>query len=78
VVATGALRGLGDTQSAMKAHFFGYWMVGLPMGYLLCFQAGWGVPGIWVGLTVALIIIGVLLVWVWRRRIGRLTSRLTS
>lgn len=74
VVATGALRGIGDTQSAMKAHFFGYWIVGLPMGYLLCFQAGWGVPGIWVGLTAALIIIGVLLVWVWRQGIGRLTA----
>lgn len=75
IVATGALRGLGDTQSPMKAHFFGYWVVGMPVGYLLCFPGKWGVPGIWVGLTVALIIIGVLLLWVWRRRIALVTFK---
>lgn len=70
VIATGALRGLGDTQSPMNAHLFGYWAVGMPLGYALCFYSGWGVPGIWVGLTAALIVIGVVLLWVWRRRIG--------
>ena len=37
VVATGALRGLGDTRSPMLAHLIGYWVVGLPVVYLLCF-----------------------------------------
>jgi MATE family multidrug resistance protein len=69
VIATGALRGLGDTKSAMKAHFFGYWIIGMPLGYALCFPGHWGVPGIWVGLTAALILIGVILLGVWRRRV---------
>ncbi len=70
IVATGALRGLGDTRSPMMAHLLGYWAVGVPAGYILCFQRGWGAPGIWVGLTVALILIGVALVAVWWREIS--------
>jgi MATE family multidrug resistance protein len=65
---TGALRGLGDTRSPMLAHLAGYWMVGLPVTYVLCFPLGWGVRGIWVGLTTAIMIIGAALVLVWARR----------
>ncbi len=69
VVATGALRGLGDTRSPMIAHFFGYWVVGMPIVYVLCFPFGWGAAGIWVGLSSALILIGAILVVVWRARL---------
>ena len=68
VVATGALRGLGDTRTPLMAHFAGYWIIGLPVAYGLCFPAGWGAPGIWLGLSAALIAIGVMLVTVWRWR----------
>jgi MATE family multidrug resistance protein len=68
VVTTGALRGLGDTRTPMLAHFGGYWVIGLPISYVLGFPMGWGARGIWMGLTVALIIIGSSLVLVWRAR----------
>jgi len=67
-VATGALRGLGDTRTPLMAHFAGYWLIGLPVAYWLCFPAGWGAPGIWVGLSAALIAIGLMLLAVWRWR----------
>ena len=67
-VATGALRGLGDTRSPMLAHFAGYWMIGLPVVYVLGFARGWGVTGIWVGLTAAIVMIGMVLIIVWWRR----------
>jgi MATE family multidrug resistance protein len=67
VVAGGSLRGLGDTRSAMFAHLIGYWAVGLPVSYVLCFALGWGAPGIWVGLTAALVLIGAALALCWRR-----------
>jgi MATE family multidrug resistance protein len=73
-VATGALRGLGDTRSPMLAHLAGYWLIGLPISYVLCFRLRWGVPGIWVGLTTALILIGVALVWVWKERVRWLAA----
>jgi MATE family multidrug resistance protein len=69
VVATGALRGLGDTRTPALAHFAGYWIVGMPVAWFLCFTYGWGVTGIWAGLTSALILIGVLLLVAWHREI---------
>jgi MATE family multidrug resistance protein len=68
VVAGGALRGLGDTRSPMLAHLAGYWIIGLPVTYILCFTFGWGVSGIWVGLTSAIILIGASLVIVWAKK----------
>jgi multidrug resistance protein, MATE family len=67
VVATGALRGIGDTRTPALAHLFGYWLIGMPIAYALCYVSGWGVAGIWTGLTTALILIGVILVTAWRR-----------
>jgi MATE family multidrug resistance protein len=72
-VATGALRGLGDTRTPMLAHFGGYWLVGLPLAYVLCFSFRWGASGLWVGLLAALVLIGTALLAVWRRRIRGLT-----
>jgi MATE family multidrug resistance protein len=67
-VSTGALRGLGDTRTPMLAHLAGYWAVGLPVAYLLCFRYRWGAAGIWAGLSAALILIGSILVAAWRWR----------
>lgn len=69
-VTTGALRGLGDTRTPMLAHFCGYWLVGLPLAYMLGFSFRWGVSGLWVGLLAALILIGTALLGIWRRRIS--------
>jgi MATE family multidrug resistance protein len=70
VVATGALRGLGDTRSPMLAHLVGYWVIGMPLVYLLGFALGWGARGIWLGLSASLILIGSALVLVWHRRLA--------
>jgi MATE family multidrug resistance protein len=67
VVATGALRGVGDTRTPMLAHFAGYWLVGLPVGAVLCFHYGLGAAGLWAGLSSGLILIGIgLAFWWWR------------
>jgi MATE family multidrug resistance protein len=67
-VTTGALRGLGDTRTAMLWNLGGHWAVGLPLGYLLCFRWGYGLVGLWWGLSVGLMICGVGLLAVWRRK----------
>ena len=67
-VATGALRGAGDTRTPMICSVLIYWMIGLPLGYFLCFRIGWGATGFWVGFCVALILIGSTLLFFWRRR----------
>jgi MATE family multidrug resistance protein len=67
-VATGALRGAGDTKTPMLANFVAYWLIGLPAGYILCFRFGWGALGIWFGLCGGLMIIGSALLLAWQRR----------
>lgn len=69
-VATGVLRGLGDTRVAMIVNLAGHWLLGLPVAYVLCFPLGYGVRGLWVGLSIGLIVCGVVLTWHWRRRIA--------
>ncbi len=71
-VVTGTLRGLGDTRTAMVTNLGAHWLVGLPIGYTLCFTAGWGAPGLWWGLSAGLIVAGVVLLAVWTRRVGQL------
>ena len=71
-VATGALRGAGDTRTPMFCHFTAYWIIGLPLGAWLCFCRGWGAFGLWSGLSLALILIGVVLLFAWRRAVRRL------
>jgi len=66
-VATGALRGTGDTRTPMLCHFSAYWLLGLPLGAWLCFRRHWGALGLWVGLSFSLILIGILLLAFWRR-----------
>jgi MATE family multidrug resistance protein len=71
-VSTGTLRGLGDTRSPMLWNLAGHWFIGLPLGYTLCFVLGFGVVGLWWGLSTGLIICGIALVIVWSRRVGAL------
>jgi multidrug resistance protein, MATE family len=66
VTATGALRGAGDTRTPMLCHFAGYWIIGLPLGALLCFHYSLGAIGLWIGLSAGLILIGIVLFWFWR------------
>jgi len=67
VVTTGALRGLGNTRTPMLANLFGYWAFGLPVGYWLCFRQGWGLLGLWWGLSIGLIAVAIALVFAWVR-----------
>jgi MATE family multidrug resistance protein len=75
-VATGALRGVGDTRTPMFCHFLAYWVIGLPLGAWLCFRLGWGAVGLWSGLSLALILIGIVLWFVWRRAVRTLSGYL--
>jgi MATE family multidrug resistance protein len=73
-VTTGALRGLGNTQTPMFVNLIGHWVIGLPFAYVLCFERHWGVQGLWAGLAVGLILIGSTLLAVWHRQSRALPS----
>ena len=78
VVLTGALRGTGDTRTPMVANLVGYWVVGLPVGLLLCFNRGLETMGLWIGLCVGLVIVGLTLLAAWTRVGGRLPSAIRT
>jgi MATE family multidrug resistance protein len=66
-VTTGALRGLGNTRTPMIWNLVGYWALAMPLGAWWCFRQGLGAVGLWYGLCLALILIGLGLTWVWWR-----------
>jgi len=61
VVANGALRGLKDTRVPMLLTLLAYWIIGMPLGYLLGFHYGYGPRGLWVGLIAGLGMAAILL-----------------
>jgi MATE family multidrug resistance protein len=54
VVAIGVLRGLGETRTAIVVNVIGFWLTGVPIGYLLAFPLGLGARGLWWGLVAGL------------------------
>jgi MATE family multidrug resistance protein len=73
-VATGVLRGAGDTRTPVFFNVLGYWVLGLPLGYALCFRYGWGVVGLWVGLSAGLILVAIALTIAWARNASRIAA----
>jgi MATE family multidrug resistance protein len=69
-VATGVLRGLGDTRTPMLVNLIAHWLFGLPLGYTLCFMLAYGVVGLWVGLSAGLMVVGLTLIGIWAYRIN--------
>ncbi len=67
-VTTGALRGMGNTQSSMIANFVSYWVLGLPLAWYLLFVRKWGAIGIWSGLSASLVLLAAILIVVWSRK----------
>jgi MATE family multidrug resistance protein len=60
-VGIGILRGLTDVKIPTAITFIAYWLVGLPVGYLLGFTLELGVQGVWYGLLFGLTTSAVLL-----------------
>lgn len=67
---TGALRGLSDTGFPAVVSLLAYWVLGLPLGWVLAQQGGMGPAGIWAGFVIALGLAGLVLVWRFLRQTG--------
>ncbi|MCU1311196.1 MAG: mdtK [Candidatus Angelobacter sp.] len=78
IVASGALRGAGETKIPMLTYGVAYWVIGLPLGYYLCFDRGWGATGVWAGLCFGLVLIGSVLLLVWKRKVTQLQQQMAG
>ncbi|NMO95383.1 MATE family efflux transporter [Paenibacillus lemnae] len=57
----GALRGYKDVNVAFMLAFLSYWVIGLPVGYILAVFTAWGAFGYWIGLITGLAVGALLL-----------------
>jgi len=71
-VGLGVLRGLTDVKVPTIVTFVAYWLVAIPSGYLFAFYGGFGVQGVWYGLSIGLTISGILHIW----RFNRLSKKI--
>lgn len=58
-VGLGVLRGIRDTKIPTLVTFISYWIVAIPLSYLLGIVYGYGLIGVWVGLSIGLTIAAV-------------------
>ena len=54
VAAAGVLRGMDDYKFSSYIAFIGYWLIALPLCYILAFVFDYKVYGVWLGLSVGL------------------------
>jgi MATE family multidrug resistance protein len=67
VVASGILRGLGRTRPAAVATLVGYYLLALPLGWLMGLRHGQSLAGLWWGLATGLAVVAIaLLAWLLR------------
>ncbi len=72
VLSLGALRGLADVKIPTILTFVAYWVLALPMGYILGFVFEMGAAGVWYGLLTGLTIVAVAMFW----RFNHLTKKM--
>jgi len=60
-VGIGVLRGLTDIKGPTIITFIAYWIISLPIAYLLAFNFNLGVDGVWIGLLIGLTVSAFLL-----------------
>ena len=61
IIAAGVLRGLDDVKIPAWIAFWAYWVVSIPLGWILAVKLGMGVTGMWWGITLGLTITAVML-----------------
>ncbi len=71
-VSVGILRGIQDVRIIMPIALISYWILNLPVGYLLGFTLGMGPSGLYVGFTFGLSTAAALMILRIRRSVRRL------
>ena len=67
VIGLGVLRGMEDVKIPTLVTLVAYWVIGLPLGYLLAFNFGFAEKGIWYGLLIGLSVTAFLLYFRFRK-----------
>jgi MATE family multidrug resistance protein len=69
----GALRGVQDVNIPTIIAFIAYWVIAVPTCYYLGVTRGIGPLGVWIGLTVGLLLASVALYWRFQHKVRRIS-----
>lgn len=77
----GTLRAVGKQSAGALINLTAYYVFGLPLGLWLCFQGGYGLQGLWAGLSFSLFYAAAFIIWIvtrldWPHAVVRARTRL--
>jgi MATE family multidrug resistance protein len=72
VVGLGVLRGIADVNVPTLLTLIAYWVVALPLSYVLAFPLGFDATGVWIGLLAGLTVSAVLLTYRFYNKLPRI------
>jgi Na+-driven multidrug efflux pump len=62
-----AFNGAGDTMTPTRINLFCFWLIEIPLAYLLAFRLGVGKEGVYWSIVVSESLAGILSIWIFRR-----------
>ncbi len=68
----GALRGVQDVNIPTIIAFIAYWVIAVPMCYYLGITETMGPLGVWIGLTIGLVLASIALYWRFQHKVHRI------
>ncbi|MFT6135257.1 MAG: MATE family multidrug resistance protein [Cyclobacteriaceae bacterium] len=77
-VGLGVLRGLTDVKVPTLITFVAYWVISIPLGYVLAFELDMGPTGVWIALSAGLSLSAILHIMRFRKKLTRLKVELSK
>ena len=74
VVMGGVLKGFKMTKAASLCVFWGYWIVGMPVAYILVNKYGMSLKGYWIALAVSLCFIGIFAAFIAKQKFKKIKN----
>ena len=78
VIAGGILKGFKMTKIVSCCVLFGYWLVGMPVAYILVFKNGFSLKGYWIALAVSLLFMGLVQAIIAKYKFNKIKKELQS
>lgn len=67
IVLSQAFNGAGDTKTPTLLNFIGFWLVQIPIAYLMALQFEWGPVGVFLAIAISESLLAVMSIWIFRR-----------
>lgn len=73
VALAGVFKGIKRTKIVLISNFIAYWLIYLPVGYVLAFNFGLKLRGFWYGLCISAVILCIIMITVLKKEIRKMT-----